>query len=352
MGPTGDCLRVVQIHPTRRCNLHCLHCYSSSGPREREELPSALLVSAIEDAQAEGFNVVGFSGGEPLLYRPLPELLDVARAGGMRATVTTNGMLLDERRLAMLAGRVCLIAISLDGVPDSHNRMRASRRAFPAMAGRLEGLRQSGIPFGFIFTLTLHNVHELAWVAEFAAGQGARLLQIHPLEIVGHAARELPGANPDDTELAFAYLEAARIQQHYAGQLHVQLDVTNLDALRAEPERAFAGVAAPDASGDHVLAELVSPIIIEADGTVVPVQHGFARAYALGNLHERPLRALAADWRRTRYDRFRRLCRQVFADITGPAELPFANWYERIADQARREQPVRAAASPRSIPTA
>src|SRR5438132_6587334 len=117
MGPTGVA-RIVQIHPTRRCNLECLHCYSSSGPKERDELGADLLRQAITDAKAEGYTVASFSGGEPLLYKPLGELLLHAREYGLFTTVTTNGMLLDERHLGMLQGVLNLLAISLDGVPE------------------------------------------------------------------------------------------------------------------------------------------------------------------------------------------------------------------------------------------
>src|SRR5215208_1447118 len=168
MGPTGDSYRILQIHPTRRCNLRCMHCYSSSGPEERAELDLTLLREAVTDASNEGYTVAGISGGEPLLYKPLSQLLQHARERGMITTVTSNGMLLDERRLQALHGVVDLLAISLDGVPASHNRNRASERAFETMASRLEGVRNSEIPFGFIFTLTLHNLHELDWVANFA----------------------------------------------------------------------------------------------------------------------------------------------------------------------------------------
>ncbi len=30
---------VLQVHPTRRCNLTCIHCYSDSGPQARDEIP-------------------------------------------------------------------------------------------------------------------------------------------------------------------------------------------------------------------------------------------------------------------------------------------------------------------------
>jgi hypothetical protein len=85
----------------------------------------------------------------------------------------------------------------------------------------------------------------------------------------------------------------------------------------------------------------VSPLVIEADGTVVPIQYGFSRGYALGNLKEAPLGELAARWRRERYPAFRSLCLRVYEEITAPAELPFVNWYDAI---------TRASKSPRGVP--
>ena len=41
--PATGCHRFLQVHPTRRCNLRCLHCYSESGPDRRDELPLAYL---------------------------------------------------------------------------------------------------------------------------------------------------------------------------------------------------------------------------------------------------------------------------------------------------------------------
>ena len=109
-------------------------------------MPAALLTDALTAAAAEGYTTASVSGGEPLLYRPLRQVLEGARKVGLTTTVTSNGMLLDERRLATLAGCVDLLAISLDGVPVSHDRMRGNPHAFSTMASRLEGVRRSGIP--------------------------------------------------------------------------------------------------------------------------------------------------------------------------------------------------------------
>lgn len=333
MNPASD--TILQIHPTRRCNLRCLHCYSSSGPDQRDQLPPSTFERAISDARSEGFHVASFSGGEPTLYNSLPQLLRHARDCGMATTVTSNGMLLDQRRLEGLIGVTNVLAISLDGIPESHNKMRGSPRAFDEMAGNLPAVRASGIPFGFIFTLTQYNLNEAAWAAEFAHQQGATLFQIHPLEQVGRASQTLIGARPDDLESAYAYLEVDRIRQQYEGRMTIQFDLVHATILRANPNRFFD---LSDAS-DRPLAELVSPLVIEADGRVVPFGYGFAQRYALGSLANATLSELAVIWRTRGYRDLQSLCRTAFDDAAQQRELPILNWWEKLGEHAASSTP-------------
>ncbi|MFE6778491.1 radical SAM protein [Streptomyces sp. NPDC057702] len=322
---------VLQVHPTRRCNLSCRHCYSSSGPRVDQWLPLPPLRAAVADAARLGYGVLGVSGGEPLLYPPLAALLATAREHGMGTTVTTNGMLLTERRLAELAGLVDVLAISLDGTPESHARIRRDARSFTRMESRLRGLRKSGMAFGFVFTLTQFNVHELDWVARFATDAGASLLQVHPLEPEGQAAEGLTGAVPDSTELAFALLEAVRVRS--AGALAVQVDVTTRGELRQRPQvfvPARSHLAGP-------LGSWLTPLVIETDGTVTPLTYGFPRRYALGTVRDHTLADLARDWDA---EPFRALCADVHERLASESGPPFANWYEEVTRAARALTPL------------
>lgn len=338
MPPTGS-HHVLQIHPTRRCNLTCLHCYSDSGPTQREELSLALLEQGLRDAAAEGYDTLGVSGGEPLLYRDLPQLLAVARSLALITTVTTNGMLITAPALEKLQPHLQLLAISLDGVPSSHNRMRASSRAFDMMEGNLELVRAAGIPFGFIFTLTQYNLDELEWVAAFALEQGAALLQIHPLEEVGRAASaELHGAVPDGREASHAYVEVLRLQAELCARMYVQFDYVPAPTAREHPEMLFADGGPVDVR--LPLAVLVSPLVIETDGSVVPLQHGFGRAFQLGNLHHEPLATMALRWRHESYALFRTLCRRTLAERLARNGWPLINWYDILARASRRSDPV------------
>ena len=107
------------------------------------------------------------------------------------------------------------------------------------MQRNLAQVRAAGIPFGFIFTLTLYNACELDRVARFAVEQGASLLQIHPLELAGRARDLLADARPDAHEACVAYLEACRIQRAWGDRLRVQLDFLDRELAAAEPWRVL-----------------------------------------------------------------------------------------------------------------
>lgn len=331
MGPTGQ-VRVAQIHPTRQCNLRCLHCYSSSSPQVTETLNFDLLKNAITDLAAENYNWISFSGGEPTAYVPLPVLLRHAKRLALKTSVASNGIMLNQRRLDELAPLVDLMVLSLDGRPESHNKLRGSAKAFDQMASRLPLIRERQIPFGLVFTLTQHNLDELPWIMEFALAEGAGLLQIHPLENVGSAVTNLAGSVPDALEGAYAYLLQQELQKRAGDKLTIQLDLVHSDVIKDDPRRFYAEPGCVDP--DLPLGDVISPLVIETDGTVVPMQYGFPRRFALGNLYQSSLRALSEDWRQGAYRQFESICGQVHLQVT-ESEPHFLNWYELLGQVAR-----------------
>jgi MoaA/NifB/PqqE/SkfB family radical SAM enzyme len=285
-----------------------------------------LLVEALAVARAEGYGRVSFSGGEPLLYPGLDAVLQAADRLGMLASLTTNGIPLTGRRLAELTNVVDLIAVSLDGTPARHDAMRGPH-TFARMAARLPALRASGIPFGFLFTLTRESLHDLAWVAEFALEQGAKLLQIHPLEEVGRARAEAAAEAPDDLVANAAYLAFLRLEALIGQRITLQLDLAHRGRIREQPWRAYADAAPAEGQ----LADLLDTLVIEEDGWVVPLQYGLSRSLALGSLHAAPLDALAAAWRSDGQLAFRAHCRRIYdRSLADPEALPAFNWFEAL----------------------
>ncbi|MCW5802099.1 MAG: radical SAM protein [Deltaproteobacteria bacterium] len=286
---TGEVARIVQLHPTRHCNLACAHCYSSSGPREREQLPPEVVDALVEDAATEGYNVLSLSGGEPLMYPHLERVLRAARAAGLVANVVTNGTLLDDERVALLAELAGTVAVSLDGKPEDHDRMRGRPGAFAALEAGVARLAAAGFRFGVVFTLSERNCSSLLWAARFAAACGAASLHVHALDDVGRGAA-LGDEVPLDETRSAVWLAVGYLRRTFP-ELAIQLDLAD--------RHVAARALEPPTADDGRLATLLSPLVVEPDGTVAPLQYGFPRRFALGSLHDARLGELARRWRST-----------------------------------------------------
>jgi MoaA/NifB/PqqE/SkfB family radical SAM enzyme len=281
--------RIFQIHPTRRCNLRCLHCYSDSSPEATDELPADLATRLVVEAAALGYTVASVSGGEPFLYRALPEVLGAAKQAGMRTQVVSNGLAVTASRLDAVQPVLDLLAVSIDGVPADHDRMRGLSGSFRRLDERLALVRDRGVPFGLLFTLTMWNVHELEWAVDYALSSGARLLQVHPLEASGRAVA-LADDVPDEREAAMAMLEGLRLQARVGGDLAIHIDV----ALASQLLAAIGGRC--DDRRPLRISDVVSPLVVEPDGMCVPLEYGFPRQYALGDVRSAGLGELAGRW--------------------------------------------------------
>ncbi|MEX3694453.1 radical SAM/SPASM domain-containing protein [Paraburkholderia sp. BR14263] len=325
---TGGQLPIFQIHPSLRCNLSCKHCYSNSGPTADMTLDVALVCEAVSDAASLGYRVVSVSGGEPMLYRGLGELLGHSKSIGMLTTVTTNGFFLDRERLDSLRDRVDLLAISLDGPPALHNAMRGSTRAFQRMAAGLVNVRRAGIRFGFIHTLTRYTWEHLLWVAEFAARNNAILLQIHPLELSGRAVETMPGDPPAFDVAGRAYLIAMALLHKYGDCMAIQIDLLHRNTVLERPELVFASDVVN--SGGDTSASMLRAIVLQSNGTIVPVSHGINRRYEICNVHEQRLADAWPSYLTQGHHQFVKLCKREFDAIREGAHAPLFNWHERI----------------------
>jgi pyruvate-formate lyase-activating enzyme len=287
--------RLIQIQPTLRCNLRCAHCYSESGPDRRGEISFQRFTGFLEEAATLGYDYVGVSGGEPLLWKGLDEFLDFARDTGFSTSVTTNATLLRPKRAARLAGRVGLVAVSVDGPPDEHNAIRGSSTAFSSMRRGVAALRDAGISFTFAFTLTRFNADRLTWLYEFADEEGALGVSVHPLCDFGAASENLPDAVPDGREFqAAAWLLALLRQRRGPGGPGVTIDVMR----RVVVEQSCWPVLDEDRGLlEAPFAELVPALVVEPDGCIVPFIYGFPRTWAVGFIDRGSLPAAAEAWR-------------------------------------------------------
>jgi sulfatase maturation enzyme AslB (radical SAM superfamily) len=119
-------LLFANLELTNRCNLKCSFCPTGNGRmiRPRGHMDPRLFRHALAGARPLEY-VLLFQWGEPLLHPKFPDLAKRARSAGVRTFVTTNGTLLDDRRVGdLLDAGVERVTVSVDGDARTHEAVR------------------------------------------------------------------------------------------------------------------------------------------------------------------------------------------------------------------------------------
>jgi len=127
------CVRVQQY-----CDLSCLHCWAESSPKAARALNPELVLSFVASMKSSGLSHVSISGGEPLLYPKLGDLLLGLTDMDMLVTITTNGFneKVVSRTLDLIRRRDfsnIRIRVSVDGCAKRHEYLRGAGTYAPTM---------------------------------------------------------------------------------------------------------------------------------------------------------------------------------------------------------------------------
>ncbi|MBE0521456.1 MAG: 12,18-didecarboxysiroheme deacetylase [Candidatus Methanoperedenaceae archaeon] len=182
---------IVVWNMGRRCNLRCIHCYARSRDIEyRDELTTGQGREMIDDLAKFGVPVILFSGGEPLMRKDLPELAGYARSKGMRAVISTNGTLIDERMAKVLKEiELSYVGISLDGMRETNDKFRGVPGAFDLALEGMRNCRREGIKVGLRFTINKKNVNDIPAIFDLLEKEGIPRVCFYHLVYTGRGSK-------------------------------------------------------------------------------------------------------------------------------------------------------------------
>lgn len=162
---------------TRRCNLKCVHCRSSSEMvvSQHPDFPTKEAYRIIDDIASYAKPVIVLSGGEPLLRK---DVFDIARYGtdkGLRMCLATNGMLVtDEICEKIKSSEIRMVSLSLDGsTAEVHDDFRSQKGAFDGVINAARLFKKHGIQFLINSSFTKRNQTEIPKVYKLAKELGA-----------------------------------------------------------------------------------------------------------------------------------------------------------------------------------
>ena len=141
----GREIRSVRVSVTDKCNFRCRYCMPAEGLEwlERDELLTfEELERVVRVLAAMGVNEVRLTGGEPLVRRDLPDLVELLASvpGVDDLALTTNGVLLDRFAGPLVAAGLKRLNVSLDSL--SHVRFAEITRR-DALDRVLAGLEEA-----------------------------------------------------------------------------------------------------------------------------------------------------------------------------------------------------------------
>ena len=139
----GREIKSVRVSVTDKCNFRCTYCMPAEGLQwlGREEILSFEEIARLVDVLARlGVDEVRLTGGEPLVRRELPVLVEMlARVEGVRdLSLTTNGVLLDRLAAPLVEAGLRRINVSLDTLNHVRFAEIARRDALDAVLRGLE----------------------------------------------------------------------------------------------------------------------------------------------------------------------------------------------------------------------
>jgi MoaA/NifB/PqqE/SkfB family radical SAM enzyme len=172
----GECIAIIDFAYSDMCNMKCKHCSSSSFSVKK----CVMKVKDVENlsAQADELGLAQFniSGGEPLMFPELDDIIIALQPDKFHLSMSTNGILLDKEKARHLkkAG-LDKVKISLDSIdPFLHEENRNKKGVFNKAYESLFNAKEAGMSVVIQTVLTKQNARTEATVrlAEFAAKNG------------------------------------------------------------------------------------------------------------------------------------------------------------------------------------
>ena len=162
---------------TRRCNLHCVHCRSSSEETAQghPDFTISQAFGIIDDIVSFANPVMVLSGGEPLLR---DDVFDIARYGtekGLRMCLATNGTLVTDTICDQIkAAGIRMVSLSLDGArAATHDNFRNQAGAFDGAMQAIRLFNRHAIPFLINSSFTVRNRAEIPEIFQLVKSLGA-----------------------------------------------------------------------------------------------------------------------------------------------------------------------------------
>lgn len=189
----GRRIRKLRLSLTDKCNLRCHYCMpvNQTFMSEEKYLHASEYQEIVKELVEHGLEELRLTGGEPLMRKSFPEIVQgISQLGLRKIGLTTNGIFLDKHFALLKANKIWSLNISLDSLDeDIFKRITHGDHLPKVIANILKAKEQ-----GFLIKLNVVamkgiNDHEVMDFVKFAEDTAVEVRFLELMRI-GHALPE------------------------------------------------------------------------------------------------------------------------------------------------------------------
>ncbi len=261
------------------CNLKCDHCFYWRNLNQRNDL-SLDEIKALA-RELEPFENLNLSGGEPFLRKEFAEICRffITNNGVKEIYVPTNGWYTDKTLTALesifqeKSLRYFVCELSIDGMPDYHDKFRGAQNSFKKLIATYDKLaeyqkKEPRLRIHSISTATNQNIDQIKQLTTYLYAR-CPAMDHHNLAVIRGDRKDPSLLAPDLKEYQKLYeyiqrLWAPREQTRYGSIVEPMLQWAKVRTLEEKkqlvPCKAGVISAVVYANGDVSVCELHKPL--------------------------------------------------------------------------------------------
>ena len=128
-------IKVLYLRTNQYCNARCFMC--DFWKNIKAEITEEQFENVLN--MKEKIEMIRFTGGEPLLCKKLPQYIAKCHSRGIKTSVITNGLILDDKLDELVKNGLDQVVISVDGsTSELHDSLRGTKGLWEKIDRTLE----------------------------------------------------------------------------------------------------------------------------------------------------------------------------------------------------------------------
>ncbi len=156
-------LETIVLQVTTKCPHHCPQCYMQRG---NDDMPISIAKRVVQDALENGAKAVQITGGEPMCYPYLQELVRFAKEKDMYAFLATSGYGHSYESYSELKEcGLTVVCVSINDIEEEHNK--TTRDSFAESLSAMRTAKECGLSCMANVVVTDNNMERLSVLGEY-----------------------------------------------------------------------------------------------------------------------------------------------------------------------------------------